>query len=156
VGATSFRSVLGFEKGNIFEANNLRSIIEATQNLLDTEGVYRYRVLSIAANKLRYLYTTQDPDSLEVLHAIPFRELAERALKGDVWALNALKQVILRDPQVFGTLVSKDLKGALVQADFSPYTDPGTIYGRLKRLGAFPKKSRTLPSRSRWPANPSK
>ena len=125
---------LRFRKGNIFEANNLRSIIEATQNLLDTEGVYRYRVLSIAANKLRYLYTTQDPDGLEVLHAIPFRELAERALKGDVWALNALKQGILRDPQVFGTLVSKDLKGALVQADFSPYTDPGTIYGRLKRL----------------------
>ena len=125
---------LQFKKGDVFAKENLRSVIRATQGLLDMEGVYGYRVLSIAANKLRYLYITKDPDGLEVLNSVPFRALAERTLKGDDWALSALKQGVLRDPQVFGTLVSKDLKGALVQADFSPYTDPGAIYGGLKRL----------------------
>ena len=125
---------LRFKKGDVFTEENLGSVIRATQGLLDMEGVYGYRVLSIAANKLRYLYTTKDPDGLEVLNAVPFRALAERTLKGDAWATGALKQGVLRDPQVLGTLVSKDLRGALVQADYSPYTDPGAIYGGLKRL----------------------
>lgn len=125
---------LQFQKGDVFADKNLRSVLEATQGLLDMEGVYGYRVLSIAANKLRYLYITKDPDGLEVLNAVPLRALAERSLQGDAWAMGALKQRVLHDPQIFGPLVSKDLKGALVQADFSPYTDPGAIYGGLKRL----------------------
>lgn len=122
------------DEGDIFNEKTLSKVYRITQGLKELRGVVPYRILSIASRKLKYMYTTIDPDGIEVIHAIPFETLAERAINGDKQSLDTIRKAILRDEFIYGPIVAKDKKGTIIQADFQWEWDYPYIFREVKRL----------------------
>lgn len=134
-GGTNLVSIgLVVDEGDIFNEKTLSKVYRITEGFKELRGVVPYRILSIASRKLKYVYTTIDPDGIEFIHAIPFETLAERAINGDKESLETVKKAILRDEFIYGPIVSKDKKGTIIQADFQWEWDYPYIFKEVKRL----------------------
>lgn len=134
-GGTNLVSIgLVVDEGDIFDKNTLAKVYRITEGLKELRGVVPYRILSIASRKLKYVYTTIDPDGIESIHAIPFETLAEKAINGDKESLETIKSAISRDEFIYGPIVSKDKKGTIIQADFQWEWDYPYIFKEVKRL----------------------
>ena len=124
------------EKDDIFNIDTLGKIhrIQKAVELMD--GVVKYNIYSIASRKLKYLNTSTDPDGIMLLSAENFDDLLQKILKGDNKLLDNYRKNILNDDNIYGTLVSRDLKGAVVIASFKYEEDYQYIFKHLKEVTA--------------------
>jgi hypothetical protein len=122
------------DRGDIFDKRILAKIYRITQALKELRGVVPYRILSIASRKFKYAYLTVDPDGIEVFHAIPFETLVEKVLEGGTRELEQLKKAILRNDLIYGPIVSFDLKGTIIQADFQWERDYQYIFENIQKI----------------------
>ncbi|MDY6843706.1 MAG: MMPL family transporter, partial [Thermodesulfobacteriota bacterium] len=136
-GGTNLISIgLVVNEGGIFNPTTVGKIYRITKQLRELRGVVPYRILSITSRKLKYVYTSKDPDGMSVLHAIPFEELAESIINGNTEALTLLRKACLRDDLIFGPIVSTDLKGTIIQADFIWEKDYEYIFEKVQEIVA--------------------
>ncbi|SFA82662.1 hypothetical protein SAMN04515620_10461 [Collimonas sp. OK607] len=103
-------------KGDIYNAEFLKTLHAVTDEVFFTPGVNRGQVMSIFTPNVRYIEVTEDGFVGE--EVVPSRFVADAA------GLAEVRSNVARSGQV-GHLVSNNLKSALVQADLLE-TDPQT------------------------------
>jgi len=108
-------------QGDIFNFETLGKVKRITDKLATLNGVVPYRIVSISTKKLRHIYIVRDPRGrgydtiMSVGYDAMIKELLEEK---DVDKLLFFKKAVLGNRQVYGPLVSKDMKGTIIMADF--------------------------------------
>jgi predicted RND superfamily exporter protein len=102
--------MLEVSDGDIFTPNTLTKIEKVTKDLQLVEGVNQFQIISLASKKMREVRASTDGIDIKPLMWPKAPDTAEGAAK--------LKDAVLRNPLVYPTYVSADLKAALVTVDF--------------------------------------
>lgn len=102
--------MLEVEDGDIFSPRVLAKIQKVTKDLQLVEGVDQYQIISLAAKKMKQVRASTEGIDIQPLMWPDVPQSAEGIAK--------LKDAVLRNPLVYGTYVSRDLKAALVTVDF--------------------------------------
>lgn len=119
-GANEIQMAVMVKKGDIYNPETLKKLKRVTLDLDRSPGVDHYRIFSIADKKVRGVAITEEG----ILSAPPvMNEIPETPEE-----LQALRQRVHQNPNVFGIYVSDDDKGALVTAG---YIDERVDYGKL-------------------------
>jgi len=99
--------------------------LQITNALYLTEGINPARVVSLSARKVKYIETNQEGFAVDwMMHDLP----------KDQAGINILKERILKTPQVYGPVVSKDFKATLIQADFESSVSAREIFKVLQEI----------------------
>lgn len=98
------------EQGDIFTLPVLAKIQKATLDLQLVPGVNQFQVISLAAKKLKEVRASTEGIEIAPLMYPKLPEGAE--------GLSKLREAVLRNPLVYGSYVSADLKAALITVDF--------------------------------------
>ncbi|MFH1354658.1 MAG: MMPL family transporter [Candidatus Omnitrophota bacterium] len=114
--------------GIILNSITLDKIWQITNELYLTDGINAGRVVSLSARKIKNVEANEEGFSSERLMDVPPESPIEIA---------ELQQKIIRNPLVYGSLVSQDFKAALIQADFESDVSARTIF---KLLNGFKKQ----------------
>jgi len=122
------------DKKDIFNTETLGKIYRIQKAVELMDGVVKYNIYSIASRKLKYLKTSTDPDGVMLLSAENFDDILKKILDGDKKLLDDYRKNILNDDTVYGTLVSRDLKGAVVIASFKYEEHYQYIFKHLKQV----------------------
>lgn len=122
------------DKKDIFNTDTLGKIYRIQKAVELMDGVVKYNIYSIASRKLKYLTTSTDPDGVMLLSAENFDDLLKQILDGDKNLLDDYRKNILNDDTIYGTLVSRDLKGAVVLASFKYEEHYQYIFKHLKKI----------------------
>ncbi len=124
------------KKKDIFNIETLGKIhrIQKAVELMD--GVVKYNIYSIASGKLHYLKTSTDPDGIMMLGAEKYSDMLQQILNGDEELLETYRKNILNDDDVYGNLVSRDRKGAVVITSFKYEEHYQYIFKHLKEITA--------------------
>ncbi len=113
------------EKEDIFNQNFLDKVVRLTEDLYYLEGVNISRINSIASRHIKHV--TADEEGFFV------ERLLRRA--PDSWEeMERLKERIKMNPDVYGKMVSKDLKSTLIQVDFESDVKTSYIFDNLQEL----------------------
>ncbi len=124
-GLNQINIVIKVNKGDIFNRETLKKIYDFTEQLYFTDGVNISRINGIAARKMRNVKIIEGGFSVKrLMPDIP--ETDEE--------INKLKQIILRNPMIYGVYVSKDLKSTLIQADFFSGIPARKILKKIKDM----------------------
>lgn len=115
----------GVKKGDILNPVTLEKVWRITSELYLTEGINAGRVVSLSARKVKHVEANQDGFVTEWLMHDPPKTQEE---------LNILKKRILRNPLVYGPLVSRDFKATLIQADFESSVSSRDIFQVLQGI----------------------
>lgn len=97
------------KKDTILNLVTLDKVWQITNDLYLTEGINAGRVMSLSARKVKHVEADEEGFRTEWLMHDPPKTAQE---------IGILKARIIRNPLVFGVLVSKDFKSSLIQADF--------------------------------------
>ncbi len=124
-GLNQINIVIKVKKGDIFNRDTLKKIYDFTEELYFTDGVNISRVNGIAARKMRNVKIIEGGFSVKRL--MPDVPQTKEEIK-------QLKQVILRNPMIYGVYVSKDLKSTLIQADFFSGIPARKILEEIKEM----------------------
>jgi hypothetical protein len=116
---------IGVRQGDILNTRTLEKVWEITNQLYLTDGINAGRVVSLSARKIKHVEVSQEGFATERLMHDPPRTSEEIAV---------LKQRILRNPLVYGPLVSRDFKATLIQADFESEVSARKIFQLLRAL----------------------
>ncbi|MBU0709190.1 MAG: MMPL family transporter, partial [Candidatus Omnitrophica bacterium] len=111
--------------GTILNSITLDKIWQITNELYLTEGINAGRVVSLSARKIKNVEANEEGFSSERLMDFPPKSPIEIA---------ELQNKIIRNPLVYGSLVSNDFKAALIQADFESEVSARTIFKLLNGL----------------------
>jgi predicted RND superfamily exporter protein len=109
-GANIVTFMVEAEQGDIFQLNVLKKVQELTQGLNKIDAVNTFQIISLAGKKLKEVKA-----STEGIESKPYMY---PDLPKDQEAIDHLKDAVLRNPLVYGPVVSKDLKATLVTVDF--------------------------------------
>lgn len=121
------------KEGDIFNKETLGKIYRVTQNLKDMRGIVPYRILSIACRKLKRVTFTTDPDGTLMLRPQRLENIVADIVNGKQ-DVSGYKNWILKNDMIYGSLVSKDNKGAVILADFEWLEDYKYISQRIKEI----------------------
>jgi len=97
------------KNGTILNPQTLEKVWQITNGLYLTDGINAGRVVSLSARKVKHIEANAEGFNTQWLMHDPARTPKEIA---------TLKERVLRNPTVYGPLVSKDFKATLIQADF--------------------------------------
>lgn len=111
--------------GTILNPVTLQKVWEITNQLYLTDGINAGRVVSLSARKIKNVETNQDGFVTTWLMHDPPQAVQE---------LEALKAKIVKNPLVYGPLVSRDFKAALIQADFESNVSAREIFKVLQEI----------------------
>lgn len=109
-GSNMVSIMLRVEEGDIFTLENLKKIQDITKDLRMISGVNSYQIYSIAAKKVREVKSGS--------YGIKTKSLMWPYVPKNESEIEKLKQSVLSNRLVYGTYVSRDLKAALITADF--------------------------------------
>ena len=113
------------KSGTILNKDTLDKVLQITNALYLTEGINPARVVSLSARKVKYIETNQEGFAVDwMMHDLP----------KDQAGINILKERILKTPQVYGPVVSKDFKATLIQADFESSVSAREIFKVLQEI----------------------
>ena len=98
------------EQGDIFQLPVLRKVQELTNGLSRIDAANSFQIISLAGRKLKRVKS-----STEGIESAPYMWPNLPANQAEV---EQLKESVLRDPLVYGPVVSKDMKATLVTVDF--------------------------------------
>jgi len=116
---------LKVKKGDIFTEEFIEKVISMTEDLTLLENVNLARVNSIASRHIKHVVANEEGFFVERLLRLPPKNEEEKS---------ALKQRIIRNPNVYGKMVSKDLKSTLIQVDFESRAKTSYIFNALNDL----------------------
>jgi len=126
-GANFLLMLLEVKEGDIFNRETLGKVKYITDELLTIPGIDRYKILSIAHQKLKaFRYTSWGIKTYPLMWPeIPQEE------KG----MQLLRESIYSNPSYYGYFVSHDCKRTLITADFfEDLLDYSTVYHDLNRI----------------------
>ncbi|HTY45463.1 MAG TPA: MMPL family transporter [Patescibacteria group bacterium] len=111
--------------GTILNPDTLDRVWQITNQLYLTDGINPGRVVSLSARKVKHIEADAQGFVTDwLMHDPP------KTQEG----LDALKSRIVRNPLVYGAIVSKDFKATLIQADFESGVSARRIFGMLKTI----------------------
>jgi len=113
------------KEGDILNTPTLEKVWEITNELYLTKGINAGRVVSLSARKIKYVEADQAGFTTERLMHDPPRTPGE---------LTTLKERIVRNPLVYGPIVSKDFRATLIQADFESDISSREIFNIVQSL----------------------
>jgi hypothetical protein len=113
------------KEGDIFNKETLDKVVRITRKLYYMEGVNSSRVISLSSRKIKDVRASE-------VGFITKRLMREAPETKE--AMGYLKKAILRNPMLYGPIVSKDLKATLILADFEPQVPSRTIFQELKKI----------------------
>ncbi|MFH1457784.1 MAG: MMPL family transporter [Candidatus Omnitrophota bacterium] len=111
--------------GTIINPVTLDKTWQITNDLYLTEGINAGRVVSLSARKVKHVEADEEGFKTTWLMHDPPKSLKE---------LEALKQRIMRNPMVYGPIVSEDFKATLIQADFESNVSSRNIFNMLQDI----------------------
>ncbi|MCP4716983.1 MAG: hypothetical protein GY868_17800, partial [Deltaproteobacteria bacterium] len=103
---------------DIFNPDTLAKVVRMQKAVEMMDGVVKYNIYSIASRKMKHISTSIDEYGMMMLSAESFDDMLEDIIAGDKQKLATYRKNILNDDGIYGTLVSRDGKGALVLASF--------------------------------------
>lgn len=110
-------------KGSILNFQTLDKVWRITNELYLTDGINAGRLVSLSARKVKHVEANAEGFTTDwLMHDPP------RTEEG----LEVLKARILRNPLVYGPLVSKDFRATLIQADFESGVSARKIFSLLE------------------------
>jgi uncharacterized protein len=98
------------EQGDIFQLPVLKKVQELTQDLAKIDAVNTFQIISLAGKKLKEVKASTQ--------GIASKPYMYPDLPKNQEEIDRLKEAVLRNPLVYGSVVSKDLKATLVTVDF--------------------------------------
>ncbi|MBN1913733.1 MAG: MMPL family transporter, partial [Candidatus Omnitrophica bacterium] len=111
--------------GTILNRVTLDKVWQITNRLYLSEHINAGRVVSLSARKIKHVEADEEGFTTQwLMHDPPATKQG----------LEALRQKVLRNPLVYGPLVSKDFKAALIQADFEPEASSRYIFDVLQGI----------------------
>ena len=113
------------KEGTILNLITLDKVWQITNDLYLTEGINAGRVVSLSARKVKHVEANEEGFKTEWLMHDPPKNAQE---------IEVLKQRILKNPLVYGVIVSKDLKSSLIQADFESNVSVKKIFAILQGI----------------------
>ncbi len=113
------------KKKDIFYEKFLEKVISLTEDLYLLEGVNISRITSIASRHVKHVVANKEGFFVERLLRSPPQSSKE---------MEELKRRILMNPNIYGKLVSKDLKATLIQVDFESKVKTSYIFDVLQSL----------------------
>jgi len=112
------------KRGDIFNKDFLEKIIFLTDELYLLENVNPSRVISLASRHIKHVTANEEGFFVErLLREVPSEDKIEE-----------LKERILNNPNIYGKIVSKDLKSTLIQVDFFSSASTSYIFNTLMKL----------------------
>jgi len=115
------------DKGDIFQPAVLEKVRTLTLELRKISAVNQYQIISLASKKLKEIKASTD--------GVETRPLMWPDLPKNEQELADLRDAVLRNPLVYGTYVSPDLKAALITVDFFDHlVDYGTVFDEINTL----------------------
>ncbi len=102
--------MLEAEHGEIFQVPVLRKVQNVTRQLQKVDGVNQFQIISLASKKLKEIRGSTD--AIE-LHPVMWPDIPHTDSE-----MRQLKDAVERNPLVYGSYVSIDLKAALITVDF--------------------------------------
>ena len=111
--------------GDILNLVTLEKVWKITSELYLTEGINAGRLLSLSSRKIKHVEANEEGFTTEWLMHDPPKTASDLA---------TLKERIMRNPLVFGPLVSRDFKATLIQADFESEVSSRRIFDVLQDI----------------------
>ena len=113
------------KEGTILNPVTLDKVWRVTNELYLTTGINAGRVVSLSARKIRHVEANEDGFITDwLMHDAP------KTSEG----IEVLKNRIIRNPLVYGPLVSNDFRATLIQADFESDVSARKIFQVLESL----------------------
>jgi hypothetical protein len=138
-GANFLVIMLSVKNGDIFNPTTLKKVRYITLELEAIPGIDRYKILSLASQKLKKMSITSWGMKSE---ALMWPEVPKTEQD-----IQALKEAIYSNEGYYGSYVSLDSKKTLIFADFFEETlDYSVIYRELERLRATTEDENTTTS----------
>jgi hypothetical protein len=113
------------KKGVILNPVTLDKVWQITNDLYLTEGINAGRVVSLSARKVKHVEANEEGFKTEWLMHDPPKTAQE---------IEVLKTRIVRNPLVYGVIVSRDFKSSLIQADFESNVSVKKIFEVLQGI----------------------
>lgn len=117
-GASTVLIAMEVKEGEIFDPPNLDKLNRIHTKIKDMRGVVPFRLYSIVSPKFARAEAGFDEFGVAEIKAEGFEELYAKIAAGDKAAHARIRTTIMGDPDLFGSLVSRDLKGTVVIANF--------------------------------------
>ncbi len=113
------------KKGDIFNRSTLNKVHRITDNLYLLDGINAGRIVSLSARKIKRVEATADGFKVErLMSEVP-----------ETWqGMERLRRAILKNPMLYGPVVSKDFKSTLIQADFESELSSERIFRELSQI----------------------
>ena len=116
---------LEVKEGTIFDEDFLEKVISLTEDLYLLEGVNIARVYSIASRHIKHVTANEEGFFVERLLRLPPRDSASMA---------HFRNKVINNPNVYGKMVSQDLKSTLIYVDFESNAKTSYIFNALQAL----------------------
>jgi hypothetical protein len=116
---------LEVKEGDIFNQAFLEKVVSLTEDLYLIEGVNLSRINSIASRHVKHVKADREGFFVERLLRVPPQTKEEMA---------EFKRKVLSNPNVYGKMVSGDLKSTLIQVDFELSAKTSYIFRTLQEL----------------------
>jgi len=113
------------KEGDIFNYPTLNKVYRITKKLYLLDGINAGRVVSLSARKIKSVKATAEGFGARRL----MRYAPESAEE-----MERLKETIVRNPMIYGPIVSKDFKSTLIQADFESDVSSRRIFRRVRQI----------------------
>jgi len=117
-GASSVLVAMEVKHGEIFDPPNLEKLNRIQAKIKEMRGVVPFRFYSIVSPKFARATAEFDEFGVARIEAEGFEELYAKITAGDQTAHERHRTAILGDSDLFGSLVSQDLKGTVLIANF--------------------------------------
>lgn len=115
------------DKGDIFDPAILQKVQTLTFELRKVSAVNPFQIISLASKKLKEVRASTD--SIET-HPLMWPDVPKTEAE-----LQELKAAVMRNPLVYGTYVSTDLKATLITVDFvDRLVDYGVVFKEINDL----------------------
>jgi len=111
--------------GTILNSVTLDKVWQITNQLYLTDGINAGRVVSLSARKVKHIEANAEGFTTQWLMHDPPKEAQE---------IEVLKQRIIRNPMVYGVMVSQDFRSTLIQADFESSVSSREIFKVLQGI----------------------
>jgi len=113
------------KEGDIFNYSTLSKVHRITNKLYLLDGINAGRVVSLSARKIKSVKATVEGFGAKRLMRYPPKSAKE---------MEGLKMAIVRNPMIYGPIVSKDFKSTLIQADFESDVSSRRIFRQVQEI----------------------
>jgi hypothetical protein len=144
-GGNSVSIEFSVKDGTIFTPENLKTIKDVNDSLYDITGVIPYAVRSIAALEAKhfsFLGAGTPDEEMVIAPLMPEYPHTDKQVKD-------IEEGATTNPMVYGTLVSKDKKSALILSDFRSEARPGSKLATTEPVAIYKSITTTLKANER-------